>query len=264
MIITTTNNIEDYTIKQYLGVVNSNVVIGTNLFSDLTASLTDIFGGRSGTYKSKLDAIYNDVMYELKRKAKSLNADAILGLSIDFDEISGGGKSMFMVSASGTAVKILPYRYEKYKLLHEILQYRNDKLITEEEYEFEKRRISDMYKSKVHEETKVYLEEQNALQAKITEEIRIATKKAQEIEQAKSELSKISNCFESLSKQSINIADYSNIPIDESKSLDDIIRELIRIDRIPEACKYYMDETSLGENDAMEYIIFTYKKMLDE
>lgn len=45
-------------------------------------------------------------MAELKAKAKSFQADAIVGLHIDFDEVSGGGKSMFMVSASGTAVMI--------------------------------------------------------------------------------------------------------------------------------------------------------------
>lgn len=39
MIVTTTNSIEGYTIRKYLGVVNANVVIGTNLFSDIAASL---------------------------------------------------------------------------------------------------------------------------------------------------------------------------------------------------------------------------------
>ena len=32
MIITTTNNIENYSIKRYLGVVNANIVIGANFF----------------------------------------------------------------------------------------------------------------------------------------------------------------------------------------------------------------------------------------
>lgn len=44
MIITTTNNIENYSIKRYLGVVNANIVIGANFFSDFAASLTDVFG----------------------------------------------------------------------------------------------------------------------------------------------------------------------------------------------------------------------------
>ena len=34
MIITTTNNIENYSIKRYLGVVNANIVIGANFFSN--------------------------------------------------------------------------------------------------------------------------------------------------------------------------------------------------------------------------------------
>lgn len=106
MIITTTNNIENYSIKRYLGVVNANIVIGANFFSDFAASLTDVFGGRSNTYQNKLNTIYKEVMAELKAKAKSFQADAIVGLHIDFDEVSGGGKSMFMVSASGTAVMI--------------------------------------------------------------------------------------------------------------------------------------------------------------
>lgn len=103
ILITTTNNIEYGSIKKYLGVVYSNIVIGTNIFSDISASLSDIFGGKSESYRRKLELIRNDAIEELKQKACSLEANAIVALHIDFDEISGGGKSMFMVSASGTA-----------------------------------------------------------------------------------------------------------------------------------------------------------------
>lgn len=40
-IITTTPTIEGHPIKAYLGVINVNVVIGTNFFSDFAASFTD-------------------------------------------------------------------------------------------------------------------------------------------------------------------------------------------------------------------------------
>lgn len=105
-IITVTNNIEGYSIERYLDTVCTNVVVGTNLFSDFAASLSDIFGGFSNSYKHKLELIYNEATKELKNKAKNLGANAIVGFSIDFDEVSGGGKSMFMVSASGTACAI--------------------------------------------------------------------------------------------------------------------------------------------------------------
>lgn len=105
-IVTATNNIEGCPIERYLDTICTNVVVGTNIFSDIVASLTDFFGGLSGSYQSKLELIYNVATMRLKSKAKELGANAIVGFSIDFDEISGSGKSMFMVSASGTACVI--------------------------------------------------------------------------------------------------------------------------------------------------------------
>lgn len=102
-IITATNNVEGRPILKYIDTICTNIVLGTNLFSDLVAGLSDIFGGHSGTYKSKLEKIYGEAKKELQEKAKSLGANAIVGFAVDFDEISGNGKSMFMISASGTA-----------------------------------------------------------------------------------------------------------------------------------------------------------------
>ena len=106
MIITTTSNIEGAHISEYLQLVSVNVVIGTNLFSDLKASLTDIFGGKSGTYQRKLDDAYNAAIEQIERRARKIGADAVVGVKMDFGEISGHEKSMFMVSAVGTAVKL--------------------------------------------------------------------------------------------------------------------------------------------------------------
>ena len=102
-IITTTPTIEGRQIKAYLGAVNTNVVIGTNLFSDFAASFTDVFGGSSGTYQRKMDMMYENAQNELIKKAKKVGGNAIVGFRTDFDEISGKGKSMFMISATGTA-----------------------------------------------------------------------------------------------------------------------------------------------------------------
>jgi|GEM_PF-4615400 len=44
-IFITTNSIENATIDKYIGIVYTNKVIGTNFFSDLDASITDIFLG---------------------------------------------------------------------------------------------------------------------------------------------------------------------------------------------------------------------------
>lgn len=106
IIITTTPTIDGANVEAYLGVLSAHVVAGTNIFSDIFAGLSDFFGGRSGTYQKQLDAINNAAISELKEKAQAIGANAILGIRIDHDEISGGGKSMFMVTAAGTAVRV--------------------------------------------------------------------------------------------------------------------------------------------------------------
>ena len=106
IIITTTNTIEGATVEKYLGVITSNLVVGTNFISDFVASFSDFFGGMSGTYREKMDLLYNEATTIIINKAKRIGANAIIGFRIDFDEISGKGKSMFMIAVSGTAVKI--------------------------------------------------------------------------------------------------------------------------------------------------------------
>lgn len=105
-IISTTDNIEGGVIEQYIDVICTNIVIGTNFFSDFAASFTDFFGGRSDSYRRKLELIYKEAQKKLQNKAIKLGANAIIGFKVDFDEISGKDKSMFMVSVCGTACKI--------------------------------------------------------------------------------------------------------------------------------------------------------------
>lgn len=102
-LFTTTQLLDGYRVKSYLDSINVNIVIGTNFFSDFAASFTDVFGGFSDTYQGKMNQMYDKAKNEMKKKAKLLGANAILGFKIDFDELSGKGKSMFMLSATGTA-----------------------------------------------------------------------------------------------------------------------------------------------------------------
>lgn len=105
MIVTTTNNIEGRTVSSYLGVISSEVIIGANIFKDILGGLRDVFGGRSGTYERVMEEAKENAMRELEQKARAMGADAILGIDLDFETIGGGG-SMLMVSASGTAVRL--------------------------------------------------------------------------------------------------------------------------------------------------------------
>ena len=262
MIVTTTNSIEGYTVKRYLGVVNANVVIGTNLFSDIAASLTDVFGGRSGSYKSKLSTIYDEVMKELTEKAKSYHADAIVGLHVDFDEVSGGGKSMFMVSASGTAITIeknIEDRYYIYDLLEKITNYKEKGIITNEEYEFEKSKILSLHKNLISEEYQKDNEEKE-LQKK--EELQ----RIERINEAKELLKERTGCsiddIEKIDEYQIQAVSYDDIDFDSNDSMQYIIAKFIRLNRIPEACKFYMEETGLEDvKSAIDFCLNVYKQI---
>ena len=106
LFISTTNTIDNGKALEYFGVVSSHIVAGTDYFTDLAASFTDIFGGRSFLYRRELERLYDDALDELSNKAQLLGANSILGLKIDMDNISGKGMSMFMITAVGTAAKI--------------------------------------------------------------------------------------------------------------------------------------------------------------
>jgi len=104
MIVTTTPSIEGRKIVDYKGVVVGEAIMGANFVRDIFASVTDIIGGRSGAYESKLVDARQTAMAEIKEEALALGANAIVGVDLDYEVV---GESMLMVSISGTAVIIV-------------------------------------------------------------------------------------------------------------------------------------------------------------
>jgi len=105
VLVSTTPSLEGWNIREYLGVVSAHVVAGTNIFSDIAASWRDVFGGQSRSYKKQLEGINEQVVADLRDDASALGGNALVGLRIDHDQISGQNKGMFMVTASATAVR---------------------------------------------------------------------------------------------------------------------------------------------------------------
>jgi uncharacterized protein YbjQ (UPF0145 family) len=105
MIISTTPNIEGKRIKQYLGVVSGEAVMGANVFRDLFAGIRDIVGGRSGGYEKELKKARQAAFEDLEESAQRLGANAVVGVDIDY-EVLGEKNGMLMVSVSGTAVTV--------------------------------------------------------------------------------------------------------------------------------------------------------------
>jgi uncharacterized protein YbjQ (UPF0145 family)/CDGSH-type Zn-finger protein len=106
ILVITSSSTDGLKVKKYLKPVSAHIVAGTNLFSDFLGGLTDVFGGRSDTYQKQLTSLYNEAIEKVKLAAYEIGGNCIVGLSIDMDEISGKGKSMFMLTAIGTAIII--------------------------------------------------------------------------------------------------------------------------------------------------------------
>ncbi len=103
VIVTTTPTVEGRPVRQYLGIVTGEVIVGANLFRDLFASITDIVGGRSGKYEDVLARARQQALAEMKQETLKLGGNAVVGVDLDY-EVLGNSGSMLMVSASGTAV----------------------------------------------------------------------------------------------------------------------------------------------------------------
>ena len=103
--MTTTPTIEGRRILEYKGVVTGETIVGANVLKDFMASLSDFFGGRSGTYEKVLREAKEAAMREMEQRAAELGANAVVGIDLDYEAIGQNG-SMLMVTCSGTAVAI--------------------------------------------------------------------------------------------------------------------------------------------------------------
>jgi len=103
MLVVTTNSIEGKTIETYYGIVSGEAIMGANIVRDIFASVTDIVGGRSASYEDKLAEGRKIAIKEMEDRARSLGANAIIGVDLDFETLREG---MMMCVATGTAVTI--------------------------------------------------------------------------------------------------------------------------------------------------------------
>ncbi|MCI5507982.1 MAG: heavy metal-binding domain-containing protein [Alloprevotella sp.] len=105
MTLSTTPTLEGNPIRQYLGVVTAESIVGANFVKDFMANVRDFFGGRSGAYEGVLIEAREIVLKELEERASRMGANAVVGISFDYEAVGGSG-SMLMVVASGTAVVV--------------------------------------------------------------------------------------------------------------------------------------------------------------
>jgi uncharacterized protein YbjQ (UPF0145 family) len=104
ILLSTTNSLDNQPIREYLGIVSGETIIGANIFKDFFAGIRDIVGGRSGSYERVLREAKDTALKEMTDDALKMGADAVIGIDLDYETVGANG-GMLMVTASGTAVK---------------------------------------------------------------------------------------------------------------------------------------------------------------
>lgn len=106
MLVTTTETIQGRQVKEYLGIVTGEAIVGANIFRDLFAGIRDIVGGRSAAYEKELAHARELAFAEMQELAQQMGANAVIGVDLDY-EVLGENNGMLMVSVNGTAVVIV-------------------------------------------------------------------------------------------------------------------------------------------------------------
>lgn len=106
IILTTETYPAGLEIKRRIEIVTAECAFGMNVFRDFFAGMTDFFGGRSQATQNVLRDARRRVLQELRHEAFESGANAVIGVTLNYSEISGKDKSMLLVVACGTAVEV--------------------------------------------------------------------------------------------------------------------------------------------------------------
>ena len=105
MILTSSNTLENKKIIDYKGLVTGESLIGANIYKDLFSGVRDVVGGRTSKYEDEIQKARDMSLNSMIEKAEKLDANAIIGLKISYDNLGGTMGNTILVTTYGTAVK---------------------------------------------------------------------------------------------------------------------------------------------------------------
>jgi uncharacterized protein YbjQ (UPF0145 family) len=103
IIISTTHNVEQENIESNLGLISTECILGTSIFSEFQSGIDDFFGSRVSIFEDKVSDARNIAIDKLKLLALEKGADHIIGLITDYPVYSD---NKIGVVVSGTAIKV--------------------------------------------------------------------------------------------------------------------------------------------------------------
>lgn len=96
-------------IIQEIDVIAYECAYGMNILRDLFANVVDVVGGRSSGSEKMLRNARKEALRGLRAEAFKIGADGVIGVTVQYMELDGGGKSGMLVAiATGTAVELAP------------------------------------------------------------------------------------------------------------------------------------------------------------
>ena len=104
-IIVTTPTIPGYRIKRVFGVVTGLTPRTRGFLGKFVAGLESMFGGEVTAFTSELEKARADAIRRVKDKARSMGANAIVGLDLESSDL-GLQLGVVVISATGTAVLV--------------------------------------------------------------------------------------------------------------------------------------------------------------
>ena len=107
VILTTETNPANVNISERIDIISAECVFSTNLFEDFFQSgENDVNSGTKSAQQILKNAKQN-VLRDLRLEAINLNADAVIGINLSYSEFYNKKKSMAVLLATGTAVKLI-------------------------------------------------------------------------------------------------------------------------------------------------------------
>jgi uncharacterized protein YbjQ (UPF0145 family) len=103
ILITTSEHIANKNIEQHLGLVRGNTIRARHIGKDILAIFRNIVGGEIHEYTKLMAESREQALDRMISEAKSLGANAIIGVRFTTSVIAGGAAELLVY---GTAVEI--------------------------------------------------------------------------------------------------------------------------------------------------------------
>ena len=103
IMLTSGFNFEGYEIVEYLGFLNAQTALASNIFKGIASGVTEMSDAESEKLTGKLEQANELAMEKLKKMAAKRGADAVIGLQFNYTQFANNSVGTV---ASGTAVKL--------------------------------------------------------------------------------------------------------------------------------------------------------------